>query len=147
MIRKIPFMIGSALAALLVLTAVQAQGPRPSVDVSKTFDAATETTASGTITVCNVSDDPIDVTIDTIDDNLFYKQGPGPWTWLVAGTVSGLAPGDVIPAASCVDGSWEATYTLPEGTTALRNEVHVKLVDRDKVFVARESFEFPDLDD
>jgi hypothetical protein len=147
MIRKMPFVVGSALAALLVLTAVQAQGPLPSVDVSKTFDAATETTASGTITICNVSDDPIDVTIETIDDNLFYKQGPGPWTWLATATVSGVAPGDVIPAASCVDGSWEATYALLEGTTALRNEVNVKLVDRDKVFVARESFEFPDLDD
>jgi len=73
-------MVGSALAALLVLTAVQAQGPRPSVDVSKTFDAATETTAGGTITIYNVSDEPIDVTIETIDDNLFYTQGPEPWT-------------------------------------------------------------------
>lgn len=150
MITKVPLMVVAAMAALLALTAVQAQGPRPSVDVTKTFDAADETSASGTITVCNVTDEPIDVTIEYIDDTLFYKQGRGPWTEFVEATVEvgGLAAGDEIPAGECADGSWEASYDeLPEGTTTLRNEVHVKLWDRAKVFLARESFEFPDLDD
>ena len=148
MITKVPLMAVAAMAALLALTAVQAQGPRPSVDVTKTFDAADETSASGTITVCNVTDEPIDVTIEDIDDTLYYKQGRGPWTEFVDATVGGLAAGDTIPAGECANGTWEASYTaLPAGTTTLRNEVHVWLVDRDKVFLARESFEFPDLDD
>jgi len=147
-IKKVSLMVVAAMAGLLALTAVQAQGPLPSVDVTKTFDAADETSASGTITVCNVTDEPIDVTIEYIDDMLYYKQGPGPWTELVEATVSGLAAGDNILAGECAEGTWEASYAeLPAGTTTLRDEAHVKLVDRDKVFLARESFEFLDLDD
>jgi hypothetical protein len=152
--HKIPFMVAAAVAALLVLTAVQAQGPHPPadgpyprVDVSTTFDAADETSASGTITVCNTSEDPIsgdpiDVTIESIDDNLHYRQGPGPWEWLVKATVSDLAAGDVILAGECVDGFWQASYTLPGGTINIRNEVQVKLVEREMVFSGRDCFDF-----
>jgi len=155
MSHKIPLMVAAAVAALLVLTAVQAQGshpradgPYPRVDVSTTFDAAGETSASGTIRVCNTSEDPISgdpiaVTIESIDDNLYYKQGPGSWEWLVKATVNDLDAGAVILAGDCVDGSWEATsYTLPDGTINIRNEVQVKLVEREMVFFGRDCFDF-----
>ncbi len=61
-------------------------------------------------------------------------------------TVSGLAAGTVIPAGTCVDGTWDANYILPVGTTALRNVVEITLADRTKTFVARDSFEFPEVD-
>ncbi|UCH86452.1 MAG: hypothetical protein JSU97_07975 [Dehalococcoidia bacterium] len=151
MSHKIPLMVAAALAALLVLTAVQAQGPHPPadgpyprVDVSTTFDAADETSASGTITVCNTSEDPIDVTIESIDDNLYYhKQRPGSWEWLLKATVSDdLAAGVVIAAGECVDGSWQASYNLPDGTINIRNEVQVELEEREMVFFGRDCFDF-----
>jgi hypothetical protein len=147
MTRKALIMVGAAMAALLALSAVQAQGPSPRVDVRTTIDAADETSASGTITVCNTSEDPIsgdpiDVTIESIDDNLYYKQRHGSWEWLVKATVSDLAAGDVILAGECVDGSWQASYTLPGGTVSIRNDVQVKLVERDMVFFGRHCFDF-----
>ncbi len=147
MTRIAAVVLASALATLVLLGAAQARGPHPSVDVDKTIDAADETAASGTITVCNVSDEPIEATVASVDDVLSYKQRGGPWTELVAATVIGLAAGDIIAPESCADASWSAVYVLPEGTTALRNEVRINLVDRDKMFIARASFEFADPDD
>jgi hypothetical protein len=150
MSHKIPLMVAAAVAALLVLTAVQAQGPHPPadgpyprVDVSTTFDHADGNSASGTIKVCNTSEDPIDVTLESIDDNLYSKQGPGSGAWLVKATVSDLAAGDVIPARECLDGFWEASYsTLPLDTINIRNEVAVSIEERDMVFFGRDCFDF-----
>jgi hypothetical protein len=140
MSHKIPLMVAAALAALLVLTAVQARGPNPLVDVGTTIDVAGETSAGGTITVCNETDHVVE--INTIDDMLFYKQGGDLWAELAEATVSGLAPGVEIGVGNCAEGSWAATYNeLSDG--ALRNVVGVTIVEKpDKVFYARECFHF-----
>lgn len=61
--------------AILLFGVGQAQALLPSVDVEKTFDAADDTTASGTIQSCDSSDEPVDATIATIKDTVFSKQG------------------------------------------------------------------------
>jgi len=159
MSHKIPLMVAAAVAALLVLTVVQARGPNPPADgpyprveVSTIFEAAgegDEASASGTIEVCNTSEDPIsgepiDVKIESISDNLYYKQGPDVfWTWLAEAEVSDLAAGRVILADECVNGSWQADYDLPDGTINIRNEVQVTVEERpDMVFFGRDCFDF-----
>ena len=144
MSHKIPLMVAAAVAALLLLTAVQAQGPHAPdqgphylVDVDTTIDAASATSADGTIDVCNISEDPLmTIKIHSVAVKLSYKEGGGDWTPFAEVTVSGFPTGDIYPDECVDDIPWQANYQR-EGANRIKIEAQVTVDERpDKVFIA-----------
>ena len=120
----------------------------PSIEVDKTVTSVTDLGGgtyeiSGTITITNVTDSSIPVTIESITDYVEFRSGGG---WQTAPTEAismPCGPGTVIPAAGqqC-SGPYTVRATGLPPTGGKRNVVEVRAVNRDKTFLDRASFDF-----
>ena len=135
------YVITLLAATLLLGGAVVANAAAlPSVDVTKTIDTATEMEMTGTVEVCNVTgDDPDDVTVEMVDDNVFAKTTKGkPGFVNIGATVTfspALEPGTMIAANTCEEFDFTASYSDPGDVRELRNEIAITLEGRQgKIF-------------
>lgn len=123
---------------------------QPSLEVSKTVsdvqvlaDDGTSATLqiSGTITIENVSDEPVPVTIISVDDTVEYRSG-GDWNQAPTTEVTIPCEGETIAENGSCSGPYTVTATVPSNYKALRNVVEVQAENRDKIFLYRAEVEF-----
>lgn len=123
-------------------------GGNPSIEVVKTVDNVTDLgdgnyEITGTITIENVTDESIPVTIVDVKDTVEVKSGGSDWTPVPTTEVVIPCEGQTIQeAGQTCSGPYKVIATIPPDANAARNVVEVKAQNRDKIFLYRADVPF-----